>query len=402
MKRPEPPPASAVYQLPWGAVPIESQALEGREGFRDSLRNAIRTRVQKLRAHHPEGRLPYRVLALSGGGAYGAYGAGVLTGWTATGKRPVEFDVVTGISTGALMATFAFLGPDYDDVLRFYTRVDNKDVYTPRAWMSGLFRDAINDTTPLRELLESYIDDAILAKVAREYRAGRRLFIGTTNLDAQAFTIWDMGAIAASDKPDKRQRYIDVVLASASFPVAFPPVYIAVERDGVRYWQMHVDGGVRESVFFYDFVDDSLTVLAELGLSRADIDMEAYLLNNSTLYAETTYKPLPGKVLSIAQATMYALMRKTTLGSLYRLWVQALISGTDFYLSYIPPEYELFENSLDFDRTNMHRLFTFGYNQALQGKAWWHQPAVTDQEALIQLLNPRHSMDRLEARPELR
>jgi hypothetical protein len=143
-------------------------------------------------------------------------------------------------------------------------------------------------------------------------------------------------------------------------------------------------------------------MLAELGLSRADIDMEAYLLNNSTLYAETTYKPLPGKVLSIAEATMYALMRMTTLGSLYRLWVQALISGTDFYLSYIPPEYDLFENSLDFDRADMNRLFMFGYNQALQGKAWWHQPAVTDQEELIRLLNPRHSMDRLEARPELR
>jgi hypothetical protein len=398
--RPQPPPAGEVYRLPWGAVPADTGNREAGDDFQERLAASLRTRIQELRARDPGARLPYRVLSISGGGSRGAYGAGVLTGWSESGQRP-EFDVVTGISTGALMATHAFLGSEHDDGLRLYTKISDADIYEPRGRLAILRSDAVFDTAPLRRLVAETLDEATLDLVARENAKGRRLFIGTTNLDANSFVVWDMGAIAASGRPDRLQRYRDVVLASASFPVSFPPVYIPVEADGQRYYQMHVDGGVRETVFFFDFVDDYRAALAELGLRREDVHPELFLLNNDALYAPGTYKPVSGSLLSISGATIGSLMRKATLGSLYRVWVLALIAGADFHISYIPPDFDLSDNSLRFDTEEMKRLFELGRSRAQRGEAWSTQRAPTTLEELAPLIDPRRSVDRLEARPWL-
>lgn len=399
--RPTPPPAGEVYALPWGAVPVESWDKASQDAFQASLAASMRARVAQIRAQDPQAKIPYRVLTLSGGGSRGAFGAGLLIGLTEIGERP-RFDVVTGISTGALMATHAFLGPEYDEDLRLYTRIDNDDVFVERGPLAALSKDALLDTAPLREVLAGYITERTLAAVAAEQAKGRRLFIGTTNLDANTFTVWDMGAIATSNRPDKLQRYRDIVLASASFPIAFPPVYIEVERDGAAYTQMHVDGGMRETVFFYDFLEEYRDARESIGLTREQVHAELYLLNNGTVYNTAQYRPVEGKALAIAGASINSLMRKVTLSSLYRLWVLALSNGADFHFAYIPPDVELSDNALNFDREEMNRLFDYGYRRALAGEAWHTQRAPETREELARLIDPRNSIDKLEARPWLR
>ncbi len=400
-ERPPSPPAGSTYELPWGAVPVESWDQKGRDEFQATLVRSIRQRLSDLRSGSPGARLPYQILALSGGGSRGAYGAGVLSGWTKRGDRP-EFEVVTGISTGALMATHTFLGSDYDDALRVYTQVSNDEIFRPRGRLEMLLSDSVFDSTPLRELLERTIDEETLELVARQHRSGRRLFVGTTNLDANAFVVWEMGAIADSDRPDKLQRYRDVILASASFPIKFPPVYIPVEHGDQTYYQMHVDGGARETVFFYDFVDEFGDALEELGLQDSDVHAEVYVLYNGELYSRAEYNPVSGSILAMTGATVVSLMRKVTLGSVYRLWVTALGSGADFHISFIPPEFDLSPNPLEFDPDEMQRLFELGYGRVLRGEAWETQMAPASQEEFLELIDPRQSIDRLEERPWLR
>ncbi|HEY3788014.1 MAG TPA: patatin-like phospholipase family protein, partial [Urbifossiella sp.] len=147
-------------------------------------------------------RRPRNIVAFSGGGAYGAYSAGFLDGWTKAGTRP-EFDVVTGISTGSLIAPLAFLGPEYDSRLGpLYTRVQAEDVFRVRTWILIPFKDSIATSLPLKNLIDSQISPALMEKIAAEHRKGRRLYVGTTNLDTRRLVVWDMGAIACRPSPE--------------------------------------------------------------------------------------------------------------------------------------------------------------------------------------------------------
>jgi predicted acylesterase/phospholipase RssA len=194
---------------------------------------------------------PHAYLAISGGGADGAFGAGLLNGWTASGTRP-EFVMVTGISAGALTAPFAFLGPDYDDELKtVFTTTSTKDIAKKRGLITGLFSDSLADTAPMKKLLEKYITAEVIGAIAAEHQRGRRLFIGTVHLDAGRSMIWNIGAIAASDYPEKVTLIHEVLRASASIPVAFPPIAIPVEADGKKFQELHVDGGTGTQVFVY-------------------------------------------------------------------------------------------------------------------------------------------------------
>ena len=194
----------------------------------------------------------YNALALSGGGATGAFGAGFLNGWTETGKRP-DFKIVSGISTGALTAPVAFLGSDYDHLLReVYTGVRTENILKRLSLFAILFQsESLASTAPLQELIERYFDSAFLREVAKRHNQGYRLYIGTHHMDAQRLVVWNMGAIANSAHPEAEDLFRKVVLASASIPTAFPPVLIDAEVDGERYDEMHVDGGVSVQVFFY-------------------------------------------------------------------------------------------------------------------------------------------------------
>ena len=219
-------------------------------------------------------REPSNVLVLSGGGANGAYTAGVLNGWTAAKNRP-QFDVVTGISTGALIAPFAFLGPEYDDLLkRSYTESRDRDIFT-RRWLPALvYADSLADSAPLRKRIANEITPAILKRIAEAHRAGRRLYVGTTDLDTKRLVVWDLGAIADSDDPNKLELFRDVLLASASVPGLLPPVEIDIEVNGHRHAELHVDGGVAASLFLQP---------AMLGMSASDPD-EAKVRDDLNVY----------------------------------------------------------------------------------------------------------------------
>src|SRR5207253_3942476 len=167
------------------------------------------------------------VLALSGGGADGAFGAGLLTGWSASGTRP-QFTFVTGASAGALIAPFAFLGPSYDDTLRSVFASGEMANLLQTDSLGALFGTSVFKTAPLRDLIARYADDNMLAAIAREYQAGRRLYVVTTNLDAQRTAVWDMGRIASSGQPNALELFRNVLTASASIPGVFSPVLIDV------------------------------------------------------------------------------------------------------------------------------------------------------------------------------
>ena len=398
-KRVAPPPANRAFQVPWGALPLKTWDPTIKNTFERTLVEGLCTRLEEHCRIAPGKRITLRGLALSGGGSHGAYGAGVLVGWTDAGTRP-EFDVVTGISTGALMATPAFLGPEYDEALKVYTKISNKDIYKSRGILAVLTGDSMYDAAPLRKLIAKQINDQVLQAVAREYARGRRLFVGTVNLDAQAFTIWDMGFIASSGRPDKLQRYRDVILASASVPVLFPPVYIPVEVGGESYQQMHVDGGAREMVFFPELIEDLDKAIVEFGLKPSNVHGEIYVLYNGRVAAERTYKPVPARALSIMEVFVRSLIRKNATGSLYRIWVRGLIHKMDFNLTDIPPEYENLHREMEFNSQEMKRLFDYGYKRSINGQAWWTQPEVDDYQELIRKLNPWNVIGEMEVKPD--
>ena len=187
------------------------------------------------------------VLAISGGGSNGAYGAGLLAGWTERGARP-EFTVVTGASAGALIAPFAFLGPSYDPVLKNLFSEGIGEELLQIDGLSALFGAGVFKTEPLKRLIARYVDDALLERIGAEYKKGRRLLVVTTNLDAQRTAVWDMGAIASSGAPEALDLFRDVLVASASVPGVYSPVLINVEGAGRRFEEMHVDGGVRANL----------------------------------------------------------------------------------------------------------------------------------------------------------
>jgi len=396
--RPTPPPEGDPVGQPWGSIPVDPAEVAIERSFSDSLVDSLRAKFQEARAADETSKIPYRALTLSGGGSRGAYGAGVLSGWTVHGDRP-QFDVVTGISTGALMATHAFLGSDFDDGLAIYKSISNDDVFRKRGFLATLRATAAHDTAPLRETMSSVISEETLDLVAAEHRNGRRLFVGTTNLDANLFTIWDMGAIAASGRPDRLRRYIDVVMASAAFPIVFPPIYIEVESEAGTYTQMHADGGVRETVFFFDFVEELYRAIDAAGLKMSDFKQELYLLNNNPLYVtrRKTYKPVEGKLGAVAEASIASLMTKVTQGSVYRLWVRAMVGGANFHISYVPADFEFTTGPLTFDPGEQTELFEIGYQQSLHGTAWATQRAPSSTDELIELIaDPASSINSYE------
>ena len=212
----------------------------------------LKAKYQERAKAGPKGAEPpvSNLLALSGGADDGAFGAGLLVGWSEQGDRP-EFDLVTGISAGALIAPFAFLGRAYDDQLAgLFTSYGADQIYESNI-LSGIFGgNALANSKPLAKLIEKYVDASFLRRVAEERTKGRFLLVGTTNLDAQRPVYWDMGKIAQKGDQQALELFRRVLLASASIPGIFPPVLVQVEAGGQVYQEMHVDGGTTREVFF--------------------------------------------------------------------------------------------------------------------------------------------------------
>jgi predicted acylesterase/phospholipase RssA len=344
----------------------------GDEPSREFQRDIILSVREEQAARAPGEPMPTEVaaLVLSGGGSNGAFGAGYLVGWSETGKRP-EFKLVTGISTGALIAPFAFLGSDYDGQLEaMYTQLRSKDIYRIRSPFTMLKKDSLAVTDRLEQLIEVAVDDTLLAAIAAEHRRGRRLYVGTTNLDAQRLVVWNMSAIAASGNPRAADLFRQVLLASASIPVAFPPVYIDVEVDGQRFDEMHVDGGVIAEFFLWGAMVDASKAIDALELgSRTHTAI--YIIRNSQIDPEP--KDVQPKLVPIASRSMITLLKAVAMGDLIRLHALSQRDGVDFNYIGIPPDHpEVSTNS--FDPAELRRLFELGRDIATGSNPWRTDP----------------------------
>jgi hypothetical protein len=340
-----------------------------RKDFLDEITRVARIELEQREAAGQTGPLPpANYLAISGGGANGAYGAGVLCGWTARGDRPT-FKLVTGISTGALTAPFAFLGPEYDERLRqVYTSVTTKEIAESRGVTAAIFDDGMMDTAPLRALMDKLMDDEMMRAIAREYAKGRLLLVLTTNLDANRAVIWNIGAIAASGHKDAHKLIHQILLASAAIPAAFPPVMIDVEADGKMYQEMHVDGGAKGQVFLYPPSLELKKVGAAAGMAR---ERTAYIIRNSRLDPE--WASIERQTLSIAGRAIDSLIQTQGIGDLYRIYTTTQRDGIDYNLAIIPATFN--EKPAEaFDPVYMKQLFDVGYKQAVAGYPWQKTP----------------------------
>jgi hypothetical protein len=312
---------------------------------------------------------PKNILALSGGGQYAAYNAGLLVGWTDSGTRP-QFDVVTGISSGALVAGYALLGERYDSNLtRIFTTLRDKDLFVYRPVVEVLSRGALASPQRLEEMLAREINECFLFDLREAHKEGRRLYVGTMNVVTRRLTVWDVGAIACSGRPDAGDLVRKVALAAGSIPGVLPAVKFDLEVNGQRYVEEHVDAGAACQTFI------------RLGPGgERPADGATGWLKGSNLYAMAAgklYAPrLEGKlgflkrVTSTVSAALYALYRAEALN----LYAFCGVSGMKFHMIAIPEDADIPPNSMTFDPVAMRKLYSLGYCQAKGGIPWRFTP----------------------------
>lgn len=339
--------------------------------FIDSYLKSLELEKAYLATQGHAGPLPSAAfLAISGGGDNGAFAAGFLNGWTRAGTRP-EFKLVTGISTGALIAPFAFLGPAYDQKLsELYTSISFKDIAKKRSMLAIVTNDAMADNTPLKHLVKKYIDQDLLDAIATEHAKGRMLLIGTVNLDARRPVIWNITEIAASRHPGALELVQSLLIASSAIPATFPPVMINVEVDGKKYQEMHVDGNTAAQVFVYPAAVRLNEVAQKVGVER---ERKLYILRNARLDPE--WAQVERKTLSIALQAISTLIQAQGIGDLYRIYTVTQRDGIDFNLAYIPPTFKT-PHTKDFDTVYMRALYDLGYSVAEKGYTWSKVPPV--------------------------
>jgi len=336
--------------------------------------SAIESLKQEKTASNGKLKPEIDILAISGGGADGAFGAGLLYGWTKTGHRP-QFKLVTGISTGALMAPFAFLGAAYDEKLRkAYTCMSDKKIDKLHSRFALLLAFAgirplpsLASDKPLQELIAQLIDEKVLAEIALEHNKGRRLLVGTTQLNAQRLVIWDMGAIAASNSPDKLKLFRKILLASASLPIYFPPQNFTVEVVHHKYNEMHVDGGVEAQVMLFESILKPISQKNKLLEGRK---IRLYVIRNKKVSPE--FQSIKPEFKDIAIHAIDSIYKSQGTADLYRLYAFAKHDGLDYNLAYIPECFNVTKHS-EFDNSYMYALFYRGVEMGRSEK-WYKFP----------------------------
>jgi len=381
--RPPAPPEEGEVPQPFGALDLDEFRGDPEADLEDSLEASFTVERDGSFDRDGDGVSSYPLLALSGGGSNGAFGAGLLCGWSETGERP-EFKVVTGVSAGSLQATWAFLGPDYDPQLRaIFAEVSTKDIYRKRQAVAALLRGGSCDTEPLRRTIERYVTAEVLEAVARAHRAGRRLYVGTTNMDTMQFTIWDMGAIAASERPDKVRHYGDILMASSAIPALFPPVYLPVEMEGGTRYEMHSDGGTYAQVFFRGFLLDFDDALRSSGILAKAPQSALYIIRNGKAQEAVTRTTVRPRTLALATRTIENAFAITMESALYRMYVLCGRYGVDFNLASIPDDSPNPLDPVDFDPAGMQRLFDEGFALGSEGYAWRKAPLGLDPDEMF-------------------
>lgn len=305
------------------------------------------------------------ILALSSGGADGAFGAGVMNGWTASGQRP-NFDIVTGVSTGSLIAPFAFLGPEFDaNITRLYTETSTRDLVQPRFFAGIVNGQSLFNTRRLRDVIKRELTDDLIDQIGDEYRAGRRLYIGTTHLDAAEPVIWNLGKIANYRTPAARKLVRDVLWASAAIPIAFTPVSFAVTDGNTTRSELHVDGGVTKEVFVYGPEVPMKSILQRFGLSQRN--NRIWLIYNDKLRPQ--YEPPTTSLISLATRTIETLVRTQSVGDIKEVGALAERDGLTVRVMQLPAGFRSERTEL-FDRNYMRALYKIGFDLGKNPDNW--------------------------------
>lgn len=350
----------------WGDVPSKTLA----KSATDSIK-------QELAANHGKLKPEIDALALSGGSQDGAFGAGLLCGWTKAGNRP-QFKLVTGISTGALIAPFAFLGSAYDGKLKeVYTNISDDDIYKSYSAFTILLSFAhiisipsLTDNKPLAKLIDRVIDAPMLKAIAAEHLKGRRLLVGTSEMYSQRLVIWDMGAIAASGSPNALSLFRKVLLASSALPVTFPPQMLKVVARGKQYDEMHVDGGVEVQVMLFENAIVPFSTQSKLLNGQRHV-RRLYIVRNQTLHP--IWENVKPQLKYIAVRSIDSLITSQGIGDLYRLYTYTQRDNIEYNLAYVPENFREKPNAM-FDKTYMNKLFALGYHLGKSGYQWSHYP----------------------------
>jgi predicted acylesterase/phospholipase RssA len=345
----------------YGTEPIEAEF------------SAAADRLRRGQGLAPNAILPeVQLLAVSGGGENGAFGAGVLCGWSDYGNRPV-FELVTGVSTGALTAPFAYLGSGYDPQVRaVYTQLTASHVLEKRGLTAAIFNDAMADNAPLFKTISVYLNDSMLAALGKAYEEGRLLLIGTSDLDAQTPVIWNIGAIARSGHPRALETIRRVLLASAAIPGAFPPTLFDVTVNGVAYQELHVDGGAFAQAFLYP-AGVTKQRRARLAGGQRATPARAFVIRNGRLDAE--WADTERSTMGIASRAISTMIAASGINDVIRMYNATQRDGIDFNLAYIGPDFTQ-KLPAPFDQTYMRALFDYGYQRARRGYEWVKQPPM--------------------------
>jgi predicted acylesterase/phospholipase RssA len=374
--------AGCAMTMPRDALPewlVDEAELAGMPGVRiwgdasaKSLDALVRAESPKMRAlaaaRERAGRsAALNLVAISGGAEDGAFGAGLLVGWSDAGTRP-DFDLVTGVSAGALIAPFVYLGRDRDPQIKeLFTKYAQEDILSTNV-VSGLFGGAaLADSAPLANLIAKYVDERFLRDVARERMKGRILLVGTTNLDAQRPVLWDMGRIAMSNHPQALNLFRKVLLASASIPGVFAPVRIQVRANGRAYEELHVDGGVTQQVF----VAPPSVAMNSVDPGVKRLTRRLFIIRNGKISPE--WQPIKANALSIAGRSLSTLTKSQGIGDLYRIYSTTQRDSTEFNLAVIPSAFDL-KSPEPFDQGYMRALYDVGYQAGYRGYPWMKAP----------------------------
>jgi predicted acylesterase/phospholipase RssA len=343
---------------------------EGQEKIEQEFTAAVERQRRRLGLARQADLPTLDLLSISGGGENGAFGAGLLNGWTARGDRP-NFDLVTGVSTGALTAPFAFIGRSRDAELKaVYTEISLDRVLRRRWFTAALFDDAMTDTSPLFELISSYLTESMLADIARGYDEGRLLLVSTSDIDAQMPVFWNIGAIAKSGHPRALDTIRRVLLASAAIPGAFPPVLFDVTVGGQTHQEMHVDGGAFSQAFLYPA---SVTRRRREALARGrrTVPARAWVIRNGRLDSE--WAMTDRRTVTIAGRAIATMIASSGYNDVVRMYFFTQRDGIDYNLAYIGSEFTT-QFTEPFEAAYMRALFDYGYDRAARGAEWLRVP----------------------------
>ncbi|MFH1397069.1 MAG: patatin-like phospholipase family protein [Candidatus Omnitrophota bacterium] len=319
-----------------------------------------------------DGIKTYPVLIIGGGVSNSAYGIGLLHGWSKEGSRPV-FKIVTGYSSGSIIALAAFSGKDYEDRLAdLFTSISTKDVVRPKSIFGILFGDSVYSSALFAKKIDDIVDEDLMARIAEEHRKGRRLYVGTSDLDAQGFVIWDMGALASRGSLDSMKMFRKIILASCSFSAMLPPVYFQVEAGGRRYDEMHADGGVIGGLFYiHQLMEGGGSTVQSSEINQEGFRTRVYILN--CCYMSPHSKQIEVNLPAITSRLIETNGASKMAGDTYRIYAFAKERGWDYNLAYIPDDFKPNQKEM-FDKQEMKRLFKRGYDDAAVGYKWHKAP----------------------------